>query len=161
MHSWQDLSLAGLPGMVKRVAQRLQLEGDEGELTRAREEGRRSIVASVDQSETTRPLPLPPMPSDTGVAVAASPTNEKVATYLHATQAAPVAPSAPAHPDAQGAQPLMAVLPRPPRPPRPPAGALADDQYSEYSEYSTYEGTVVARIDPESGLHSRDSHLHE
>lgn len=40
----EDLSVHGLPGMVKRVAQRLQLEGNSGELAREREDVRRSLV---------------------------------------------------------------------------------------------------------------------
>ena len=110
MKMTEDLSLAGLPGMVKRVAQRLQLEGNEGELARIRNELAEQGDGGSPASAQLRPPAQ--VPAD----------------------APPTASAAPA--TATSTEPPP---PRPPRPPPGAPVDLDADQYT-YRAYSEYEG---------------------
>lgn len=122
MKMTEDLSVHGLPGMVKRVAQRLQrLEGNPEKLEREREEARRTIVGDIDNAPPPHSAAAPPSQPPPSQATAA---------------AVPLAAEVP-------------EVPLPPKPPLPPPGEpreLDDDQYTDagYSEFSGYEDKVLA-----------------
>ena len=113
----EDLSLAGLPGMVKRVAQRLQLEGEEGEMMEARDARAREAGG---RSPSFGP-PLEPL----AVEVIAEP-GAAVAT---ATQPPPA--------ERASTPPNLPALDLPPQPPLAPMPDSLDDPLEDgYSEFS-------------------------
>ena len=125
----EDLSLAGFPGMVKRVAQRLQLEGEEGELARARDEGRRSIVfepgaiplPAGEMAPPPPPLlrPEPQQPQPPQIAQPPQPPQQQVQPPLP-----------------QPLQPLQP--PQPPQPPLPPQQQLPPSARESQSGDESY-----------------------
>lgn len=120
----EELALAGLPGMVKRVAQLLQIEGEEGELHRARDEGRKAIAvpavatAPAATMQLTKEGSPPPAPPQTAFAATAAPALAPPALW---TQHAPRPAAAAASAVSTTAEPKD-----------------EDDAYSDYSDEYSY-----------------------
>ena len=154
----EDLSQAGLPGMVKRVAQRLQLEGETGELNVAREAEKATIMRELARENAAREAAAV---MTRGVTTSPPPPQQQ--QQPPPPQPAKSAPL-PAQPPQQQQTPQPAIsdpsLPRMPHPPRPPDGGKDDEEYSEYSEYSEYDGKQLAYeerlLDYEEALLERD-----
>ena len=152
----EDLSQAGLPGMVKRVAQRLQLEGETGELNVAREAEKATIMRELARENAAREAAAV---MTRGVTTSPPPQQQQPPPPQPA-KSAPL----PAQPPPQQQPPQPAIsdpsLPRMPHPPRPPDGGKDDEEYSEYSEYSEYDGKQLAYeerlLDYEEALLERD-----